>query len=315
MTERDAPGGDARADGRTAPGDRPVLVVGGTGDLGGRVVDQLLARGKRVRALVRPGSDAARLERLGVEVVRGDMLVPGSLDPAMRGVSAVVSSAIGYSKRKKGDSLRTDFEGNRNLVEAARRQTVPRFVLLSILRCDLARQVPHFWAKKEAEDLLEQRGVPFVAVRPGAFLGGQSGGFLARGVRRGKVFRMMPPGVRITFIHPDEVARALAAAAEESIGLNQRIDLGSDRPLSTEELAQTLTAVLGRTVKPGGSGTLHFLHFFARFSRSMRDYSAMFDFFATGKYIADTTRQAKLFGPVPRVEDAARKMVREAGLG
>lgn len=315
MTAPDAPGAGARTDGQTAPGDRPVLVVGGTGDLGGRVVDQLLARGKRVRALVRPGSDATRLERLGVEVVRGDMLVPESLEPAMRGVSAVVSSAIGYSRRKKGDSLRTDFEGNRNLVEAARRESVPRFVLLSILACDLAPQVPHFWAKKEAEDLLEQRGVPFVAVRPGAFLGGKSGGFLARSVRRGRVFRMMPPGVRITFIHPDEVARALVGATEESIGLNQRIDLGSDRPLSTEELAQTLTAVLGRTVKPGGSGTLHFMHFLARFSRSMRDYSAMFDFFATGKYIADTTLQAKLFAPVPKVEDAARKMVQEAGLG
>ncbi len=315
MTERDAPGGDAASDGQRAPGNWPVLVVGGTGDLGGRVIDQLLARGKRVRALVRPGSDATRLEGLGVEVVRGDMLVPESLDPAMRGVSAVVSSAIGYSKRKKGDSLRTDFEGNRNLVEAARRQTVPRYVFLSILRCDLAREVPHFWAKKETEDLLEQRAVPFVALRPGAFLGGHSGGFLAGGVRRGRVFRMVPPGVRITFIHPDEVARALAEATEESIGLNQRIDLGSDRPLSTEELAEVLTAVLGRTVKPGGSGMLHVLHFFARFSRSMRDYSAMFDFFATGKYIADTTLQAKLFGPVPRVEDAARKMLHEAGLG
>ena len=47
----------------TGPG--PVLIVGGTGSLGGKVVDELLARGKQVRALVRPGSDATRLEAKG----------------------------------------------------------------------------------------------------------------------------------------------------------------------------------------------------------------------------------------------------------
>ena len=51
-------------------GDGPVVVVGGTGILGGQVVTALLSRGKRVRALVRPRSDAAHLERDGVEIAR-----------------------------------------------------------------------------------------------------------------------------------------------------------------------------------------------------------------------------------------------------
>ena len=50
-------------------GNGPVLVVGGTGMLGGQVVTELLSRGKRVRALVRPTSDAKSLERAGVEIV------------------------------------------------------------------------------------------------------------------------------------------------------------------------------------------------------------------------------------------------------
>ncbi|MGW0877891.1 NmrA family NAD(P)-binding protein, partial [Streptomyces sp. NPDC002740] len=52
----------------------PVLVVGATGSLGGKVVDELLERGKKVRALVRPASDASRLESRGVQIARGDML-------------------------------------------------------------------------------------------------------------------------------------------------------------------------------------------------------------------------------------------------
>jgi uncharacterized protein YbjT (DUF2867 family) len=292
-----------------------VLVVGATGDLGGRVVRELLARGKRVRALVRPESDAAQLEKQGVEIVRGDMLDPASLDPAMLGVDAVVTSAIGYSHRKKGDSLKTDFEGNRNLVDAAKRTAVPRFVLTSILQCDLARDVPHFWAKKEAEDYLTKQGVPFVALRPGAYLGGGMGGYVARGLRKGKLMRMTPPGVRMTYIHPDEVARALVLAADEPRALNKRIDLGSDRALSTEELADVFTKVLGRAVKPGGTGTLRMFSLVGRLIPRMRDFAAMFAFFATGKYVADTRTQAELFGPVPLIEEAARKLAREAGLG
>jgi uncharacterized protein YbjT (DUF2867 family) len=68
----------------------PTLVVGGTGMLGGQVVSELVSRGKQVRALVRPGSDATRLEAAGVDIARGDMMQPESLDLAMAGVDAVI---------------------------------------------------------------------------------------------------------------------------------------------------------------------------------------------------------------------------------
>jgi uncharacterized protein YbjT (DUF2867 family) len=69
-------------------GNGHVLVVGGTGMLGGQVVTELLSSGKRVRALVRPMSDATHLQRDGVEIARGDMMDPGSLLQAMDGADA-----------------------------------------------------------------------------------------------------------------------------------------------------------------------------------------------------------------------------------
>lgn len=293
-----------------------VLLVGGTGDLGGRVAKELLSRGKRLRALIREGSDASPLVALGIDVVHGDMLDPASLERAMAGVDAVVTSAIGYSRRKKGDSLRTDNEGNRNLIDAATKAGVRRFVFTSILACDQAPDVPHFWAKKVAEDRLEDVGLPYVSLRPGAFIGGGAAArFLARGIRQGKIMGLTPPGVRITYIHPDEVARALAMAVDEPRAVNRKIDLGSDRPLSSEELAAILSGQLGRPLRVGGRGVFRVLGLVAPLVPFIRDMSRMGAFFATGKYVADTTVQAQLFGPVPRMEDAVRKMLRELGLG
>src|SRR5688572_24373351 len=137
-----------------------ILVVGATGSLGGKVVKELLTRGKRVRALVREGTNAGHLATAGVEIIRGDMLNRASLDRAMDGSGTVVTTAIGYLRRRKGDSLATvDDLGNRNLVDAARAANIDRFVFTSILTCDKAVDVPHFWQKKLIEDYLERSGV------------------------------------------------------------------------------------------------------------------------------------------------------------
>lgn len=293
---------------RSPPEGGTVLQVGATGHLGRLILSELLARGTRVRALIRPGSDAAGLPT-GLEIVRGDLLDPDSLRKAVDGATTIVTSAIGYSQRRDGDSLRTDREGNRNLVDAARRANVSRFVLLSILACDQAPDVPHFWAKKETEDYLAQLGVPFVSLRPGAFLYAPPGGYgqmIRQGLERGQVLGMTPEGVRITYIAPNEVARAIALAVDDPRALGRKVDLGSDRPLSGPEYASLIGQLLGRPVglAPMSGGR----------PAPTDDIQAMFRFFQTGKYVADTRQQAALFGPVPKVEDAAREMLRGLGL-
>src|SRR5947209_18671883 len=76
--------------------------------------------------------------------------------------------ATGSLGGKVADDI--DTIGSANLAEAAHRTGIRRFVLTSILTSDQTPDVPHFWHKKLAEDKLEQLGVPFLALRPGAFL-------------------------------------------------------------------------------------------------------------------------------------------------
>src|SRR3954452_93879 len=208
---------------------KPVLVVGATGNVGGKVVDELLALGKPVRALVRPSSDAGKLEARGGEIARGDMLDPASLVAAMTGVDAVISTAAGYT-RGGPQAHEIDTTGYRNLAEAAKTAGVRRFVLTSILTSDKTPGVPHFWNKKLAEDRLQTLGVPFVALRPGAFLD-QMATMRGNAFETHTIMGLGNPDSRMTFVLTDDLAHYLAAAVDAPVADGERIDIGWDRPI------------------------------------------------------------------------------------
>jgi len=295
--------------------DRPVLVVGGTGLIGEQVVAELRSRGKRVRALVRPTSDATRLERTGVEIARGDMMDPASLLDAMDSADAVVSTAAGYTRHSKGDTNEIDTIGNRNLADAASRVGVRRFVLTSILTCDQTPQVPHFWHKKLAEDRLEELGVPFVALRPGAFLdmivrmGGDP--FAKR-----RLMWFGSPKIPLTFVLTQDLAGYLAEAVDAPGVDGQRIDIGWDRPVSMQDIAQISGQLLTQQIRvrtiPAGvinaAGAV-----VGRFSSTVNDMAAMMRWFQTGRYVADPSRQREVFGQLPTPEEAIARLLGSLG--
>ena len=295
--------------------DGTVLVVGGTGMLGSQVVAQLLSRGKHVRALVRPGSDATRLEAAGAATARGDMMDLDSLVRAMDGADTVISSAAGYTRHSKGDTPQIDTIGNSNLAEAASRTNVRRFVLTSILTCDQTPDVPHFWHKKLAEDRLEELGVPFAALRPGAFLD-QVTRFGGDPFSSGRLTWLGSSRVPLTFVLTADLAGYLADAIDAPGIDGQRIDIGWDRPVSMQEVAGISGRLLGKRIRvrtvPAGllhaAGTV-----LGRVNPLVKDMAAMTDWFQTGRYVADTTRQRAVFGAVPTAEDAVARLV--TGLG
>jgi uncharacterized protein YbjT (DUF2867 family) len=288
-----------------------VLVVGGAGMLGSQIVDRLIARGKRVRALVRPTSRTELLVEAGAELASGDLLEPASLRRALEGVDAVVTSAAGYTGHTPGDTIETDRTGNRNLIDAAAETGVRRFVFTSILNCHETPNVPHFWAKKLAEDELAERGVPFVALRPGAFVD-QFGMWGGDGFAAGRVAWTGDSTVPLTFVYTPDLADNLAAAVDADVSDNERIDIGWDRPLGARELAEIAGRILGRDLefiemdpaqirRPGMS------------DEAFNDLLAMFEYFRSGRYVASTQRQAEVFGSVPVAEDTVRR--RLAALG
>lgn len=224
----------------------PVLVVGATGHLGTQVVDELIARGKTVRALVRPATDASKLESRGVQIARGDMLDPDSLVAAMDGADAVITTAAGYTGSNK-NATEIDTVGNANLAAAAHETGIRRFILTSILTSDRTPNVPHFWHKKLAEDELERLGVPFVALRPGAFLD-QIATMGGDPIAKGRIMWMGRTGTPLTFVLTSDLAGYLAAAVDADTAPGERVDIGWDRPASITETTELLSAATNTTI-------------------------------------------------------------------
>jgi uncharacterized protein YbjT (DUF2867 family) len=298
---------------------RTVLIVGATGHLGGKVARVAAQRGWRVRALVRPSTNADTLTALGAEVVSGDLLDLASLERAMRDCHAVISSAIGYANRKQGDLAGSaDTEGNRNLADAALSARIGRVVFCSVLTCDRAQEVPHFWHKKLSEDYFEQRGVPFVALRPGAFLDQGPNDFWAPGLRAGRLRFASDPNVPATFVHTEDVARCLVEAVDLPTGERAlRVDLGCDRPVSIAQLAVIMGSISKRTIRaqvppwPLVSAGLAVAGLFDPWKRDLR---AMMNYFQKGGYVADLTLQRRYFGEPPAIEASVRRYLTEQGL-
>jgi len=110
-----------------------ALVTGATGFVGSAVARALVSSGSEVRVLVRSSSTRGNLKDLPVEVVVGDLIDRESLDRAIAGCTALFHVAADYrlGTREPGQLYRSNVDGTRNILEAARAAGVERMVYTS----------------------------------------------------------------------------------------------------------------------------------------------------------------------------------------
>ena len=124
------------------------------------------------------------------------------------------------------------------------------------------------------------------------------------------------PTIPLTFVLTPDLAGYLADAVDAPGVDGQRIDIGWDRPVSMQEIAQISGQLLGqqirvRTIPAGLINTAAAV--VGRFNPMVKDMDAMMRWFQTGRYVADPTRQREVFGQVPTAEDAIARFLRSLG--
>jgi len=110
-----------------------AFVTGATGFLGSHVARVLAEQGAQLRLLVRPSSDLRNIADLNAERVEGDLREPASIEGALAGCDALFHVAADYRLwvQDQEQMYRSNVEGTRGLIEAARRQGVRRIVYTS----------------------------------------------------------------------------------------------------------------------------------------------------------------------------------------
>ncbi len=233
--------------------DQPsILVCGATGALGSRIVRGLVESGIQTRALVRPQSDAAALEALGVELVRGDLRDPQSVQHAVAGVATIVSTANSIGRRFAGerdlDMRAVDDEGYAALIDAAEKAAVGRFVYLSLGGPALLVNSPFTNAKRATEARLRRSPMHEVIVRPDAFQELWFSSAVSFDPAAGKVMIFGRGLSRVSYVGMDDVAAAVVALATAA-DPPPVVELGGPETITRIEAAEAFANAMGRPVK------------------------------------------------------------------
>ena len=250
---------------------RKVLLTGATGFIGSRVAEIMHLRdGWDVRALIHNPGNAARLARLPVEMVQGDLKSAEAVKRLVDGCDAVVHCAVGTDWGQRKEIFKVTVDGTRRLAEAALAAGVKRMVHLSTISVygddsamtgtiDETTQVlpikgsEYGESKQQAEQAIQQvvaRGLSAIILRPARVYGPFSRIFINRpieAISQGRFRWLGNPDVPADMVYVDNVVdaivRSLAAPEDAARGDVFTISDGDD--LTWRELYQFFADGLG----------------------------------------------------------------------
>jgi len=270
-----------------------ILVTGGTGNVGGAVVMELLKRGTEVRVLARKQPEAGKLSA-GVEVAIGDLLDPVSVEQAMQGVdklfllNAVVTDELTQALIAYG---------------IARRVGLKHVTYLSVFKVDQFRDVPHFASKLAVEGALREFGVPYTILRPGYYI--QNDATLKDALLGAGVYPMPIGTAGIAAADVRDIAEAAAISLTEDGHDGQTYDIVAPTMISGSGNAALWSKLLDKEIKYTG-------HNFDQWEQGMRsrmpswsayDLRMMFQGYfdrGFGSTETEVVRLTKLLGHAPR---------------
>ena len=223
-----------------------VLVAGSTGMLGRVITRRLLEEGRNVRALSRDAKKLDELAKLGAEPFVGDMLDRASMDRACDGVTEIVSTANNIMGKGVGSPNRVDERMYETLGAAAKAGAVRRWVHVSARDLTADSLVDFFRVKVRVEGIVKRSGVPWVAIRPSAFMEIWTGVLFGNFEKPNPVATVFGRGDRVcNFISIDDVASFVLAVLRDPSVKNEVIDIGGPSQVTLVQFTVPIQRALG----------------------------------------------------------------------
>jgi nucleoside-diphosphate-sugar epimerase len=234
----------------TPAGAKLAAITGATGFVGPHLVAALARHGWKFRLLMRRWTPLPSLPGVEAEIVWGDLSDETSLKRLVAGAEAVVHCAGLIKARRPIDFDRVNRDGTARLSALA--PDVP-FLLLSSLAAREPQLSPYAASKRAAEEVVAQRSGHWLAVRAPAVYGPGDRETLAYFKMAARGFALQPaqPDARLSLIHVEDLAEALALALDRSPSPGvYEIDDGHPDGYRHADMAAAAAEALGRPVWP-----------------------------------------------------------------
>ena len=225
-----------------------ILVTGGSGFIGRRVVSRLADGGSNLRVLAR-GQRHADLPE-GVEVARGDVVSGEGLPDAMAGVEKVIH-LVAIIRESGGQTFEANiWRGTEKVVEAAKAAEVKKLVYVSAIGAQDNPTYRYLHAKWQAERAVKLSGLPYTILRP-SIVFGEGDEFinaLAGLVRYNPVVPVAGDGkARFQPIWVEDLVTCIVACLDEDAHAGQTLEIGGPEQLTYDELLDVVKEALGRS--------------------------------------------------------------------
>ena len=267
-----------------------ILVTGATGQQGGAVARELLAKRRKVRALTRkPDGDAAKaLATLGAEVVQGDLNDPDSLRRTLQGAWGVFAVQNTWEA-----GVEVEEAQGKRIAELAKQAGVQHFVYTSVGSAHRKTGIPHFDNKWRVEEAVRGLGFPsHVIIRPVFFMENFLSPWFKPGIEQGKLQMGLMPATVLQMTAVQDIGKYGALAFEKHGELNRReIDIAGDAH-TMPEAARILSKAMGRTLT-FEQVPIDVVRGFSE------DYALMLEWFDRVGYSVDIPGLAKRYGITP----------------
>jgi len=219
-----------------------VLVTGGAGFTGSRLVPLLLAAGHEVRCFVRPTTQLVRLPVEEIELAEGSFEETASIEAALDGVDVLINVA----------SL--GFGNGPALVESIKSSGVRRALFVSTTSIFTKLNVPSKAVRIVAENAIRKSGLDYTIIRPTMIYGGPDDRNMCRLIaflRRYPVIPVFGSGrYLLQPVFVGDVAAAAVAAAFEDRCIGREYNISGAEPLSYNEVIATICRLVGKRRMP-----------------------------------------------------------------
>lgn len=223
-----------------------ILVAGANGMLGSAIARKVLAVGWPLRALSRDAVKLARLGELGAEVIAADMLDRAAMERASEGVAQVVSTANNLLGRGAQSCRRIDEPMYSTLGASAKAAGVDRWIHISARNIGPDSTVDYFRLKHRVESIVRDSRVPWVIVRPSAFMDVWTGVLFGNLDQPSSVATIFGRGHRaMNYIAIEDVASFVLAILRDTSIRNEIIEIGGPSENTFVEFTNIIQQAMG----------------------------------------------------------------------